>query len=111
MGFNKKQFFLKLGLGIAKAVVPGVAEVEEILQGTSGAAKHSAVEGRVLDGLTADGIIHSAIEGLDVLTTSRLLADPEFKDGLEMQIKASKKLFNAAMRIRADKDGDGIADS
>ena len=84
---TKKGLFLKIGLALAKAVVPGVAQVQEVL------------EDNVLKHRTVEGLAVAALEVGDLLTSDgSLLSDPDFKEGVRLQITGARLIQKAVER-------------
>lgn len=84
-----KRAFLTVGLTIAKTMIPGVAGMEEAIVGLKrGGDRHAAVVALVKNGLLVG----------EALTDQALLADQEFLDGIDLQIRGTAKIMNALKR-------------
>ena len=86
-----KSAFLKVGLAVAKTMVPGVAGIESaIIAAKSGSDKHAFVKDLVKNGLVAG----EALGGFD-------WNDAEFNEGVDLCIQGQVKILNAVKRHTA----------
>lgn len=85
--------FLHVGLSVAKTMVPGVAAVETAIVGAQkGGDRRAAVLDLVKGGL----ITSEALSG-----AATLLDDPDFIDGVDLELQGAVKIMNAIKRHHA----------
>lgn len=90
---TKKQLFLKIGLAVGGAVVPGVAQVEQaVTQFKSGKDKREAVL----------GMANGAVQAIEFAASEDLVNDAEFALGLRMVNDGNVLMLRAINRIRPE---------
>ena len=93
MKINWKKALLRVGMETLKIAVPGVATMEDAIQGLKkGEERAQRVEDLVTTGLQVAGTV----------TNQGLLSDPEFAEGIKLQVRGTAMIMNALKRHDVD---------